>query len=135
VRLIDVIKRTWFMYPAIIAAVFAAVMLPVLYLMSPAVGVSVAAHADGFNITLAVTKGEIHGVFLVYGPVHAKQERYTAVGICNGTRSDEIRLVEGETVVCAFLVKLVRGLEYGYVLYVMYDGRRYAALRGATVPK
>jgi len=101
--------------------------------------VSVAAHAEGFNVTLAVVKGEVRGLFLVYGPAYAfdgeRAERHTVVGTCNGARSDRIELTEGEVATCAFPANLVRGLKYTYELYVIYGNRFLRLVRGIAVPK
>jgi len=126
----------WFAYGLAIVAIAAAIISAVQIYQAPAVErVSVVAHANGFNVTLAVARGEIRGVFLTYGPAYKLTERCAIVGECNGMRSDEVKAVEGMFVTCAFPAKLVRGLEYEYVLYVIYDGKHYAVARGVTVPK
>jgi len=98
--------------------------------------VGIAAHAEGFNVTIAVVRGEVRGLFLVYGPAYAfDAERHTAVGICGGARSDGIGLSEGEVATCAFPASLVRGMKYVYELYVIYGNRFLRLYRGVVVPK
>jgi len=95
---------------------------------------------NGFYVTLKLLRDGADGVFLVYGPSHAfsakyGSERHTIVGVCNGTRSDLVKIERGQTVFCRFPAILVANLEYSYEVVVMINGDITVVDRGSLTPK